>query len=77
MGYRMAMQVEAFAYIMAVVVAMSVNEIKFSGLKFYFFSPDLRRMSIKSPVEIAPVAITPITPAAPVDMREFSTPLTP
>ena len=77
MGYRMAMQVKTLAHIVAVVVAMGVNEIEFRGLKFYFFSPDLRRMSIKSPVEIAPVAITPITPAAPIDRREFSTPLTP
>jgi hypothetical protein len=71
------MQVETFAHIVAVVMAMSVYEIKFCGLKFYFFSPDLRRIKKKRPVETAPVATTPITPAAPVDRRELSTPLTP
>ena len=69
MGYRMAMQVKAFAHIMAVVVAMGVYEIELRGLNFYFLSPDLRRIKKKSPVEIAPVATTPITPAAPVERR--------
>jgi hypothetical protein len=59
------------------VVAMGMYEIEFRFLKFYFFPPDLRRISAKIPVEIAPVAITPMTPAAPVDRRAFSTPLTP
>jgi hypothetical protein len=62
---------------MAVVVAMSMYEIEFRFLKFYFFPPDLRRIKVKIPVETAPVAITPITPAAPVDRRALSTPFTP
>jgi hypothetical protein len=62
---------------MTMVVAVSMNEIKFWLLKFYLFPPDLRRINRKKPVEIAPVAITPITPAAPVERRGLSTPLTP
>ena len=71
------MQVETLANIVAVVVAMGVYEIKFCGLKFYFLSPDLRRIKKKRPVETAPVATTPITPAAPVERRELSMPFTP
>jgi hypothetical protein len=60
---------------MAVVVAMCMYKVKFWLLKFYLFPPDLRRINRKNPVEIAPVAITPITPAAPVERRGLSMPL--
>jgi hypothetical protein len=73
----MAVQVKPFANIMAVVVAMCVNEIRFLRLRLYFSDPDLRRTSINKPVEMTPVARTPITPAAPVEKRGFSIPLTP
>ena len=63
------MNVEPFTHVMAVVVTMRVNLAFFGSRGFYLFAPFLRLKIKKSPVETPAVAITPITPAAPVERR--------
>jgi hypothetical protein len=61
-----------------VMTMMMANLFKLVSLcALYFLSPFLRRSDRNRIVETPAVATTPIAPAAPVDRRGFSTPLTP